>query len=158
MWGSLGSADTRLGGDQPPARKPRRPPMVVAEFGTGQVFLSMLYFFLFFLWIWLVITLFADIFRSPDLSGWGKAGWSLFLLVLPFLGAFVYVIARGDKMAEHAVNEAKARDEMMRGYIRETVDTGPSEVDQLAKLSALKYQGGRADDEYAKMKAKGIAA
>jgi hypothetical protein len=132
--------------------------MLAAEWGTGQVFFSMLYFFLFFLWIWLVITLFADIFRSPDLSGWGKAAWSLFLIFLPFLGAFVYVIARGDKMAEHAVAEAKARDDMFRGYVQSAVATAPSEVDQLAKLSSMKEQGVIDDDEYARMKAKIISA
>ena len=69
--------------------------MIFAEFGTGQVFWSMLWFFLFFIWIWMLIVIFGDIFRSPDLSGWGKALWSIFIIVLPYLGVFVYLIARG---------------------------------------------------------------
>ena len=69
-----------------------------AEFGTGQVFWSMLWFFLFFIWIWLLIVVFSDIFRSHDLSGWGKALWSIFVIVVPYLGVFVYLIARGHKM------------------------------------------------------------
>lgn len=72
------------------------------EFGTGQVFLSMLWFTLFFVWIWLLILVFAHIFRSDDLSGWGKAGWTIFVIVLPYLGVFVYLIARGNKMNEPA--------------------------------------------------------
>ena len=72
----------------------------VAEFGTGQVLWSMLWFFLFLIWIWLLIVVFADIFRSSDLSGWGKALWTLFIIVLPYLGVFVYLIARGGTMQE----------------------------------------------------------
>jgi hypothetical protein len=74
----------------------------LASFGTGQVFLSMLYFFLFFIWVWLLIMVFADVFRSPDLSGVGKAFWLLFVILLPYLGVFLYLIVRGGKMSEHA--------------------------------------------------------
>ena len=72
----------------------------VAEFGTGQLLWSMLWFFLFLIWIWLLIVVFADIFRSSDLSGWGKALWTIFIIVLPYLGVFVYLIARGGTMQE----------------------------------------------------------
>ena len=77
--------------------------MPLAEFGTGQVFLSMLYFFLFFIWIWLLIVVFGDIFRSHDLGGFAKALWVIFVIIVPYLGVFVYLIARGHKMSEHAV-------------------------------------------------------
>ena len=77
--------------------------MLLAEFGTGQVFWSMLWFFLFFIWIWLLIVVFSDIFRSHDLSGWAKALWMIFIILLPYLGVFVYLIARGHKMQEHAI-------------------------------------------------------
>ena len=76
---------------------------VLAEWAVGQVFWSMLWFFLFFIWIWLLITVFADIFRSPDMGGGAKAVWTIFVIVLPYLGVFVYLIARGHKMQEHAV-------------------------------------------------------
>ena len=76
---------------------------LAAEFGTGQVFWSMLWFFMFFIWIWLLIIVFGDIFRSHDLGGWAKALWVIFIIVLPYLGVFVYLIARGHKMQEHAV-------------------------------------------------------
>ena len=69
--------------------------VTVWEYSPGDVFLSMLWFFLFFIWIWLLITVFADIFRSDDMGGWGKALWTIFVIVLPYLGVFVYLIARG---------------------------------------------------------------
>jgi uncharacterized protein YybS (DUF2232 family) len=73
---------------------------LASDFGTGQVFLSMLWFFLFFIWIWLLITVFADIFRSHDLSGWAKALWVIFVIVMPYLGVFVYLIARGPRIID----------------------------------------------------------
>jgi hypothetical protein len=74
--------------------------MLLATFGTGQVLWSIIWFTLFFIWIWLLLSVFADIFRSPDLGGWGKALWSIFVIVLPYLGVFVYLIARGRSMSE----------------------------------------------------------
>ena len=92
--------------------------MLLAEFGTGQVFWSMLWFFLFFIWIWMLIIVFGDIFRSRDLSGWGKALWTIFVIFLPYLGVFVYLIARGRKMQEHAVAGRQAQDAAMREYVQ----------------------------------------
>ncbi|HEY7940026.1 MAG TPA: PLDc N-terminal domain-containing protein, partial [Acidimicrobiales bacterium] len=80
--------------------------MLATQWGTGQVFLSMIWFTLFFIWIWLLILVFADIFRSHDMNGWVKAIWVLFVIVMPYLGVFVYLIARGHKMSEHAVADA----------------------------------------------------
>ena len=82
--------------------------MLASDFGTGQVFLSMLWFFLFFIWIWLLITVFADIFRSHDMGGFAKFLWVIFVIFLPYLGVFVYLIARGHKMSEHAMEAAQA--------------------------------------------------
>ncbi len=87
---------------------------LTSSFGTGDVFWSMLWFFLFFIWIWLLIAVFADIFRSQDLSGWAKALWTVFVIVLPYLGVLVYLIARGHKMSEHAVQAAQAQDAATR--------------------------------------------
>src|SRR5262245_29130061 len=116
--------------------------LLAAEFGTGQVFWSMLWFFLFFIWIWLLIIVFSDIFRSPDLSGWGKALWSFFIIFLPYLGVFVYLIARGHKMQEHAVQEAKAQDAAMREYIQNvTSSNGASAADEIARLADLRDKG-----------------
>src|SRR5947207_4220761 len=106
--------------------------MIASEWGTGQVFWSMLWFFVFFIWIWLLIVVFADIFRSHDLSGWAKALWVIFVVILPYLGVFVYLIARGRKMSEHAAEAARAQDSAARQYIQRTVNArGTTSADEL---------------------------
>jgi hypothetical protein len=133
--------------------------MLATEFGTGQVFWSMLWFFMFFIWVWLLITIFADIFRSRDLSGWGKAAWSILVIVLPFIGVFGYLIARGGKMAQHEADEARRQDEQFRAYINDAVATGPvADDDQLSKLASLRAQGVINDDEYRRMRSRVTAA
>jgi ABC-type multidrug transport system fused ATPase/permease subunit len=128
---------------------------MLAEFGTGQVFWSMLWFFLFFIWIWLLIIVFSDIFRSHDLSGWAKALWIIFVIIVPYLGVFVYLIARGHKMQEHAAEAAAAQDKAARQYIQQVTTT--STADELSKLADLKAQGVIDDAEYASLKAKALA-
>jgi hypothetical protein len=128
--------------------------MVATGFGTGQVFWSMLYFFLFFLWIWLAFAVVFDIFRSHDLSGWGKALWVLFVIFMPFLGIFVYLIARGSKMGQHAADDAQAQDAMFREYVKEVAQ--PSDVDQLTQLVSLHDKGVIDDEEFERMKARVI--
>lgn len=130
---------------------------VAAEFGTGQVFLSMLYFFLFFIWIWLLITVFADIFRSHDLSGWAKALWVLFVIVAPYLGVFVYLIARGHKMHEHAVQAAQAQDAAAKEYIRSAAGSAGGAADELTRLADLKAKGVIDDAEFQRLKAKVVS-
>lgn|SRR5579872_188728 len=131
--------------------------MLAEEFGVGQVLWSMIWFFLFFIWIWLLITVFADIFRSRDISGWSKALWTIFVVFLPYLGVFVYLIARGHKMGEHAMQQAQAQDQAFRAYVKDAAGTG-SPADQLAQLAALRDQGVIDDAEFARMKAKVTAA
>jgi hypothetical protein len=130
--------------------------MLASEFGTGQVFLSMLYFFLFFIWIWLLIIVFSDIFRSHDLSGWAKALWVIFVILVPYLGVFVYLIARGHKMSEHAMEAAQAQDAAMRQYVQQAAGTG-SAADQLSKLADLKAQGVIDDAEFERLKAQVVS-
>jgi hypothetical protein len=129
----------------------------LAEFGTGQVFLSMLYFFLFFIWIWLLIVVFSDIFRSHDLGGFAKAIWVIFVILVPYLGVFVYLIARGHKMSEHVVQAAQAQDAAQREYIQSAVGAAPSTADELARLADLKNQGVLSDAEFEQLKAKTLA-
>jgi hypothetical protein len=124
------------------------------DFGTGQVFLSMLYFFLFFIWIWLLIAVFADIFRSHEMSGWARAAWVIFVVVFPYLGVFVYLIARGHAMGEHARQSAMAQDAAAKEYIRSAAGTGGSPVDELARLADLKDRGAIDDAEFQRLKAK----
>ena len=89
--------------------------MLADEWHVGQVFWSLLWFTLFFIWIWLLIVVFADIFRSHDLGGFAKFLWVVFVIVLPYLGVFVYLIARGHKMSEHAEEAARTQDAAARG-------------------------------------------
>jgi type VI protein secretion system component VasK len=131
--------------------------MLGSDFGTGQVFWSMLWFFLFFIWIWILITVFADIFRSHDLSGWAKGLWVIFVIVMPYLGVFVYLIARGHKMSEHALEAAQAQDAAARQYIQSAAGTGGSAADELARLADLKDKGVIDDAEFQRLKAKVVS-
>jgi hypothetical protein len=130
--------------------------MVIAEFLTGQVFWSMLWFFLFFIWIWLLIVVFSDIFRSHDLNGWVKAIWIIFVIVLPFLGVFVYLIARGHKMQEHAIEQAQRQDAAARAYIQNAVPNTGS-ADEIARLADLRDKGVITEAEFQQAKAKALA-
>jgi hypothetical protein len=131
--------------------------MLLAEFGTGQVLWSMIWFFLFFLWIWLLIMVFSDIFRSDDLSGWGKALWTIFVIIVPYLGVFVYLIARGHKMHEHAAQAAQAQDQAMRQYIQTAAGSGGSSADEIARLADLRAKGVLTEEEFQQAKAKALA-
>jgi len=134
--------------------------LLAAEFGTGQVLWSLLWFFLFFVWIMLIFMIFGDIIRSHDMGGVAKAIWAIFIIFLPFLGIFVYLIARGGGMAERQAAAAKKQNEAMQEYIRSTAGgaDGTSEADQLAKLADLHTSGKIDDAEYATAKAKVIGA
>ena len=124
------------------------------DFGDGDVFLSILEFALFFIWIWLLIVVFSDIFRSRDLSGWGKALWTIFVIVLPYLGVLVYFIARGHKMGEHA----RADEEARRLYIRSVAGSGGGPADEIARLADLRDRGVITDEEFEQGKAKALSA
>lgn len=134
--------------------------MVMAnEFGVGQVLWSMIWFALLFIWIWLLISVFSDIFRSHDLSGWSKALWSIFIIFLPYLGVFVYLIARGGKMHEHAVQAAQQMDAAQRAYIKEAVSDGggASAAAEVARLADLRDKGVLSEAEFQQAKAKALS-
>jgi hypothetical protein len=126
--------------------------MVYAEWQVGQLVWSMLWFALLFMWIWILIVVFADVFRSRDLSGWGKALWTLFVIFLPVLGVLAYMIARGSKIGEHQVEDAQRADLAMRSYIRQTVETSPA--DDLSALVDLRDRGVIDEAEFEAMKAR----
>jgi phosphoglycerol transferase MdoB-like AlkP superfamily enzyme len=130
--------------------------IVATEWGAGQVFWSMLWFFLFFIWIWLLIVVFSDIFRSHDLSGWAKALWVIFVIIAPYLGVFVYLIARGHKMTQHAAEAAAAQDAATRQYIQQVTTTSPAE--ELEKLARLREQGVIDEAEYQRLKTRALTA
>jgi hypothetical protein len=122
------------------------------------VFLSVLYFFLWFLWIMLLFWIIFDIFRSRDLSGWAKAGWLIFVIVIPLLGVLVYLIARGGKMHERQVREVQAQDKEFRDYVRQAAGTnGESQSAEITKLAGLRDRGVITDQEFEQAKAKVLA-
>ena len=121
-------------------------------------FLTMLYFFIFVIWIWLLITVFVDIFRSHDMGGFAKALWVIFVIILPFLGVLVYLIARGGKMHERAAKEAAQQQQAFAEYVKRTAGAGTSSADQLAKLADLKSQGVITDAEFDAQKTKILAS
>jgi ABC-type multidrug transport system fused ATPase/permease subunit len=131
--------------------------MVSFDYPLLDVFWTILWFFLFFFWIWVLISIFADIFRSHDLGGFAKALWVVFVIVLPFLGVVVYLIARGEGMHERAAERAARQEEEFRGYISE-VAGGSNAADQLAKLADLRDRGVVTDAEFEAEKAKILSA
>ena len=133
--------------------------MLASEFGTGQVFWSMLWFFMFFIWIWLLIIVFSDIFRSHDMGGFAKALWVIFVIIAPYLGVFVYLIARGHKMAEHAQEAAQAQNAAFTQAVQQAAGTGggTSAADQLSKLADLKASGAIDDAEFQRLKAQVVS-
>ena len=112
--------------------------------------------FLWVIWFWVLITIFIDLFRSHDLSGWAKALWFIFILLLPLIGVLVYLIARGGKMHERQVRDAKVQEREFRQYVQEAA--GPqSSADQLAKLADLRDRGVITAEEFDREKAKILA-
>ena len=133
--------------------------MVAYDYPLGGVFLSMLYFFLFFIWIYILITVFIDIFRSDDLNGWIKALWCIFIIILPFLGVFIYLIARGGKMQQRSMRDAAEQKNQFDAYVRQTAGTSGTDVaSQLNELANLKAQGVLTDAEFEAQKAKVLAS
>jgi type VI protein secretion system component VasK len=109
--------------------------------------------FLWVIWIWILIWIFIDIFRSHDLSGFAKALWFLFVLFIPLVGVLVYLIVRGGSMHERAVRQAQRQDQEAREYIREAAGT-QTPADQLTKLAELRDKGVITGDEFEREKAK----
>jgi hypothetical protein len=128
--------------------------MLAYTYPLLDLFGSMLGFFLLIIWFWLLIIIFSDIFRSRDLSGWAKALWSIFVIILPFLGIFTYLIVRGGKMHERAAEAAQAQQSAFDNYVKQAAGTGDSAADQLSKLADLKAQGVLTDAEFEAQKAK----
>ena len=120
-------------------------------------FLTILWFSLFFIWIWLLVIVFIDIFRSHDMGGFAKALWVLFVIFLPWLGVLVYLIARGGKMHERAVQQAQQQQEAFTGYVQSVVPQ-ETKADQLSKLADLKDRGVISDAEFQTQKSRVLAS
>jgi hypothetical protein len=130
---------------------------VLAAYNTfGDVMWSFFVFFAWILFFWLLITVFGDLFRRHDISGWGKAGWSLFVIFLPFLGCFVYLISQGHAMAERNVQQAQAAQSQMDSYVRSVAATGDP-ADQIARAKELLDKGALTQAEFDQIKGKALA-
>ncbi len=127
--------------------------MIAYDYPLLGVFWSMMIFFLWVAWIVLLFRVFADIFRSHDMGGWAKALWSIFVILLPFLGVFIYVIVNGKAMGERAADDAQQQQQALDTYVRQTAGTASS-ADELAKLATLRDNGTLTDAEFAAQKAK----
>jgi putative oligomerization/nucleic acid binding protein/phospholipase D-like protein len=135
----------------------RRPEAIVSNYPLLDAFLTMLWFFLWVMWFMLLFRVVYDVFSDDSLSGWGKAGWTVFVCVLPFLGVFVYLAARGRSMGERALRRAQVQEQAFRSYVQEAASgpaPGPSKADELAKLAGLHDHGDITDAEYETAKAK----
>ena len=118
------------------------------------LFWTMLVWFLWIAWFFLLFRVIFDIFRSRDLGGWGKALWAIFVIFAPFLGVFVYLIARGGSMTDRDVADAQAQDAAFKSYVQEAAGSNGGTADELSKLADLKAQGVITDAEFAQQKAK----
>jgi Phospholipase_D-nuclease N-terminal/Short C-terminal domain len=129
---------------------------VAADYPFLDIFWTMLVFFAWVIWFWLLITVFSDLFRRHDISGWGKAGWMVLVIVLPFLGVFAYLVAQGKHMAERRAAEVQASKAALDDYVRSVAaDGGPS--DQIAKAKQLLDSGAIDAAEFEEIKRKALA-
>jgi hypothetical protein len=123
------------------------------------IFWTIFELFLWIIWIWILIWIFIDIFRSRDLSGWAKALWFLFVLFIPLIGVLVYLIARGGSMHERAAQDARQQDQEFRQYVQQAAASSPaSTADQLTKLADLRDRGVISAEEFEREKAKVLAS
>jgi hypothetical protein len=129
--------------------------MLAADYALGEVLWTMFVLFMWIIWFWLLITVFADLFRDHETSGWAKAAWVLFLVFIPFLTALIYLIARGSGMRERAIRAQAEAKQHMDAYIREQAHSSPA--DELHKLNELKEKGAISSEEFDRAKGKLLA-
>ena len=127
----------------------------LADISFGEMLLLVLEVFLFVAWLWILIAIFSDLFRDHETSGWGKAAWVFFLVFLPFLGALIYLIARGDGMRDRTIKAQEDAKGEFDSYIRRQAHSSPA--DELHKLSELKAKGELSAEEFERAKAKLLA-
>jgi Phospholipase_D-nuclease N-terminal len=129
--------------------------MILADVGFAELFWTMLWIFFLFMFIWVFVALLSDLFRDHELSGWAKAGWILALVIFPLIGSLVYIIVRGQGMAERSARREQAARADFDSYIRATAaSTGTGPVDDLTRLTELRNNGTISDAEFEVMKAR----
>jgi hypothetical protein len=130
---------------------------MLADVGNGSVLLWLLEFFLFVVWFWILITIFSDLFRDSETSGWGKAGWIILVLFVPLIGVLSYFIVRGGGMAERSAQQAAEAQKQFDAYVRSTVGDAPAPADQISKAKSLLDEGTIDLTEYEQLKAKALS-
>lgn len=130
--------------------------MLAYTYPLLSIFWTMLLFFGFFVWIWLLIVVFGDIFRSHDMGGFAKALWVLFVILIPLLGVLIYLIARGGKMDQRAERDVEEQHQDFDNYVKNVASTAGTSADQLGKLAQLRDQGVITDEEFQDQKAKAL--
>ena len=129
---------------------------MLAAYSFGDVMYSMLVFFLWILWFWLLFMVFGDLFTRHDIGGWGKAAWCIFVIIVPFLGTFIYLIAEGHSMGERAAARAQKQQTQMDDYVR-TVASSGSATDEIARGKELLDSGAISEAEFNQLKSKALA-
>ena len=129
---------------------------VVESYPLLEVFWTMLIFFAFIIWIWLLFIVFGDIFRRHDLGGWGKTGWIIVIILLPYLGVFVYLIAQHKGMTERTLEQQQAAKQEMDQYVK-SVASAADPAEQIAKAKSLRDQGTISEAEFEQIKQKALA-
>jgi hypothetical protein len=131
--------------------------LIATSYPLLEVFWTMLIFFAFFIWIWLLFTVFTDLFRREDVSGWAKTGWIILIIVLPYLGVFIYLIAQHKGMTERTIRSQESAKSEMDQYVRSVAgESDPSE--QIAKAKRLLDEGTISQSEFDQIKQKALAS
>ncbi len=129
---------------------------MLAAYSFGDVMWTMFVFFAWIIFFWLLFIVFGDLFSRTDLSGWAKAGWTIFVIIVPYLGIFIYLIANGKSMGERAASRAQAQQSQVDDYVR-SVGSSDSSADQIAKGKQLLDSGTITQTEFDQLKAKALA-
>jgi hypothetical protein len=132
--------------------------VIAADYPFLDILWSMIIFFVWVVWIWMMVIILTDVFRRRDLSGWGKAGWTVFLIVLPFLGAFVYLIAEGKNMADRRADEVRGQQAQFDDYVKTVAADGGGAAAEIEKAKQLLDSGAIRQTEFDQLKTKALAA
>jgi hypothetical protein len=131
--------------------------VLAADYPFLSILWTMLIFFAWVIFFWILIRVLVDVYRRHDISGWGKAGWTLLIVFLPFLGIFIYLIAHGQDMGKRDIEHARAAQSDFDQYIRSTAGTGGGAAAQIADAKQLLDSGAISPEEYEQLKAKALS-
>jgi hypothetical protein len=131
--------------------------MFAADYPFLDIFWTMLIFFMWVIWVWILITVLMDVFRRDDISGWGKAAWALFVIVLPYLGVFIYLITQGGRMSERKAADIQAAQDSFDNRVRSVASSNGGAAEEIAQAKGLLDSGAIDQSEFAKLKARALA-